>query len=184
MRTITHTAGICTYYGQLQVGENYWYMRPTSFQSYICNFSPTWSCVSLPPPTTASGWKLLIYEALEVLSRYRDPQLQVGENYWYMRPTSFQSYISNFSPTWSCVSLPRPTTLSGWKLLIYEAYLIPVIYQWFFTHLKLCLATETHNFKLVKITDIWGLPHSSHHTPSGGTFHNHSLWSLVVCCCG
>ena len=104
MRTITHTAWICTYYGQLQVGENY----------------------------------------------------------WYMRPTSFQSYISNFSPTWSCVSLPRPTTLSGWKLLIYEVYLIPVIYQWFFTHLKLCLATETHNFKLVKITDIWGLPHSSH----------------------
>ena len=22
-----------------------------------------------------------------------------------------------FSPTWSCVSLPRPTTLGGWKLL-------------------------------------------------------------------
>ena len=32
---------------------------------------------------------------------------------------SFDVYLSafpSFSPTWSCVSLPRPTTSSGWKL--------------------------------------------------------------------
>ena len=39
----------------------------TIYEWYLCikviqfQFSPTWSCVSLPRPTTSSGWKLLIF---------------------------------------------------------------------------------------------------------------------------
>ena len=97
-------------------------------------FSPIWSCLSLPRPTTSNGWKLqlhlfnlrsnickyyiarhkwvknkndnleikglissgrqfspltvkffnLNFHPLEVLSRWRDPQLQVGGNYSYL----------------------------------------------------------------------------------------------------
>ena len=31
----------------------------------------------------------------------------------------------------------------------------PLYQIWISTHLKLCLATATHNFKWVKITNIW-----------------------------
>ena len=65
---------------------------------------------------------------------YRDPQLQVGENYSFLfnltisQNVMFKTYLithtliglsAKFPPTWSCVSLPRPTTSSGWKLLTF-----------------------------------------------------------------
>ena len=31
------------------------------------------------------------------------------------------------------------------------------VFWWIFTHLKLCLATATHNFKWVKITHVFNL---------------------------
>ena len=35
----------------------------------------------------------------------------------YVNPSSAKCKIYIFSPTWSCVSLPRPTTSSGWKYI-------------------------------------------------------------------
>ena len=74
---------------------------------------------------------LLNFHPLEVVSRYRDPQLQVGVNdsyllklkpnickSWCLIKHNFNKYES-FTPTWSCVSLTRPTTSSGCKLLIF-----------------------------------------------------------------
>ena len=40
----------------------------------------------------------LHFQLLEVASRYRDPQLQVGENYWYLfnlRPSICKSWCLN-----------------------------------------------------------------------------------------
>ena len=37
--------------------------------SYNCTFLPTWNCVSLPRPTTSSGWKLLRSVQLETNRR-------------------------------------------------------------------------------------------------------------------
>ena len=74
------------------------------------------------------------------MSRYRDPQLQEVENYSHLRKLleRFCEFIYiihwrvstvytrtlniefKFSPSWSCVSLPRPTTSSGWKLLTFK----------------------------------------------------------------
>ena len=85
----------------------------------------------------------LNFRPLEVVSRYREPQLQVDENYsclFNFRSIICKSwclsihYVSNncdltlypqiiqseFSPTWSCVSLTRSTTSSEWKLFRFD----------------------------------------------------------------
>ena len=36
---------------------------------------------------------------------------------YYQQRLTWRQVTLKFSPTWSCVSLPRPTTSSGWKLL-------------------------------------------------------------------
>ena len=88
----------------------------------------TWSCVSLPRSITSNGWKIHIYvqfewthmqiyvgfnpvtaklfnlnfHPLEVVSSWRDPQLQVSENYSDL--TKWRSTLSNLAG-W-CYILP------------------------------------------------------------------------------
>ena len=73
---------------------------------------------------------------LEVVSRYRDPQLQVSENY---------PYLFNLAKPLVCVlaSLRHIKTLPVQAMTKLKKK---------FTHSKLCLATANHNFKGVKIT--------------------------------
>ena len=80
------------------------------------------------------------------------------------------------SLTWSCVSLTRSTASSEnyynmanmmpsfqmllfWDTFHFKKKLLtlqPRYYSiWVFTHLKLCLADAIHNFKWVKIIQIW-----------------------------
>ena len=73
----------------------------------LFNFSPTWSCVSLPRPTTPnylyvfSCFWYVLYTRITTSTRYR--------------PNTSLFKKPKFPPTSSCVSLPQPTTSSDWK---------------------------------------------------------------------
>ena len=85
------------------------------------------------------------FHSLEVVDRVRKFQLN---NLMVKGLTLILLNFFKFQPTWSCVSLPRPTTSSGWKLLIFlkfEIYPLQILmfehtfcsqYQWFDLQIK------------------------------------------------
>ena len=66
-----------------------------SLMSHVMGWNWSW-WIHFNPWSTK--WNSAIFHPLEIVSRYRDPQLQVGENYWYvfsLRPNSHKPWCLN-----------------------------------------------------------------------------------------
>ena len=75
-----------------------------------------------------------------------------GEHVWYISKITGFIYEGNRECIFQCISSSRSLD-NKWQIDTLTFLTLNYII-WFFTHLKLCLATATHNIRWVKITHI------------------------------
>ena len=101
---------VCTQHHALRISRQCSYFTFAKSKQSVCDV-----CDFKHTPRWRNPLKCYRLNTLLLVIDHSEPSVALTLTHWAL---NFLSYLFKFSPTWSCVSLPRPTTSSGWKLLI------------------------------------------------------------------